>query len=65
MIFSLAQAARFSADQSRQASELAAAMPNSRTVAAFGRHQNYQRTPARSGLFGVLVSNGVPQGRWF
>jgi hypothetical protein len=65
MIFNLALATRFSIGQSRQTSELASATYDSRQLAYVRQNQNSQRTPAGSGLFGVLVSNSAPQGRWF
>jgi hypothetical protein len=65
MIFSLAQATRFSVGQNRQTSGLVSTKPNSRQHAYIGQNQNHQRTQAGSGMFGVLVSNSAPAGRWF
>ena len=65
MIFSLNQATRFSTSQNRQTAELASGTPTSRKVVPAGQIPNHQRTPASGGMFGVLVSNGTPQGRRF
>jgi hypothetical protein len=65
MIFNLAQAMRFSTGQSRQTGELVSAKPDLRQLAYVRQNQNHQRTSPGSGMFGVLVSNSAPAGRWF
>jgi hypothetical protein len=65
MIFNLVRTTRFSTSQSRQTAELVSATPDSRKFVTAGQNRNYQRTPDGSGLFGVLVSNSTPRGRWF
>ena len=65
MIFRLAQVTRFSSNQNRQIPEVGSRTPDSRKVASAGHNQNHQRTRASSGLFGLLVCNGAPQGRRF
>src|ERR1700690_145713 len=65
MIFNLARVTRFFTSQNRQTAKLASAAPDSRKFVTAGQNRNYQGTPDGSGLFGVLVSNGIPHGRWF
>jgi hypothetical protein len=65
MIFNLAQATRFSVGQSRQPSELASTTLDSRQRAYVSQNQTRQKPLAASGMFGALVSNSAPAGRWF
>ncbi|MHB1620173.1 MAG: hypothetical protein ACYCTY_09365 [Sulfuricella sp.] len=63
MIFSLTKAIPLFAGLSRPISGWLSNMHNSSKVVPAG--QNYQRTPADSGMFGLLVSNDATHGRWF
>ena len=65
MIFSIAQVTNVFSSQSRKTAELVSPTPESRKVTSANQNQTCQRTVAASGMFGLLVSNSAPQGRWF